>query len=78
LRPGASNCTVLPLTTSGLRLLAIKIGLPVRRKRNEARGFLRAMSASRSSATRLIDKFLGGFLSPQVIRAFAGVLPKPD
>jgi len=62
LSPGASNCTVLPLTTSGLRLLAIKIGLPVRRKGNEARDFLRATSASGyPSATRLIDKFLGGF-----------------
>jgi len=66
-----------------LRLLAIKIGLPVRRKGNEARGFLRATSASGYPVELLVSyqtnrQVSGRILSPQVIRAFAGVLPKPD
>jgi hypothetical protein len=73
LSPGASNCTVLPLTTSGLRLLAIKIGLPVRRKGNEARGFLRATSASGYPVELLVSyqtnrQVSGRILSPEVIR----------
>jgi len=56
-----------------LRLLAIKIGLPVRRKGNEARGFLRATSASGYPVELLVSyqtnrQVSGRILSPEVIR----------